>query len=154
VKIRLITFSRGRTDWADTAAKDYGRRIARYTSFEEVQARPYRGKAVGEGQKEEGARLLKLVRPREWLIALDERGDSLSSEAWAGLLEKAAEEQATGLVFAIGGAYGHGEAVRSQARQCISLSPMVLNHQVARVLVLEQLYRAWTIIRREPYHHA
>ncbi len=154
MKIRLITFSRGRTGWADTAAKDYGRRIARYTSFEEVQARPYRGSAVGEGQKDEGERLLKLVRPREWLIALDERGDSLSSEAWAELLEKAGQERASGLVFAIGGAYGHGEAVRSQARRCISLSPMVLNHQVARVLVLEQLYRAWTIIRREPYHHA
>jgi len=154
VKIRLVTFSRGRTGWADTAAKDYGRRIARYTSFEEVQAKPYRGSAVGEGQRDEGARLLKLVRPREWLIVLDERGDSLSSEAWATLLDSAGQERAGGLVFAIGGAYGHGEAVRSQARRCISLSPMVLNHQVARVLVLEQLYRAWTMLRREPYHHA
>ncbi len=154
MKIRLVTFSRGRTGWADTAAKDYGRRIARYTSFEEVQAKPYRGSAVGEGQRDEGARLLKLVRPREWLIVLDERGDSLSSEAWATLLDSAGQERAGGLVFAIGGAYGHGEAVRTQARRCISLSPMVLNHQVARVLVLEQLYRAWTILRREPYHHA
>jgi 23S rRNA (pseudouridine1915-N3)-methyltransferase len=65
----------------------------------------------------------------------------------------AGDSRASSLIFCIGGPYGLTEEVRSRADVCIRLSDCVLNHQVARVVLLEQLYRAWTIIRREPYHH-
>ncbi len=87
------------------------------------------------------------------LVVLDERGDSLSSKGWARLVDGARQEGISELVFAIGGPYGHHASLRSRAWRVVSLSPMVLNHQVARVVTLEQLYRAWTLIRGEPYHH-
>ena len=154
MKIRLVTVSRGRTPWADEGAEDYGRRIGRYTAFEEVRLKPERIDDQQAAKSAEGKRLLRLVGEGDWLIAFDERGKSLSSEAWAGLIEEATRASVRNLFFAIGGPYGHGPAVRQAAKRCVALAPMVLNHQVARVVALEQIYRAWTILRREPYHHA
>ncbi len=90
---------------------------------------------------------------RSWLIAVDERGESRTSEGLAKLLDDAAMSGATPLWFAMGGAYGHAPAVRERARLTLSLSPMVLNHAVARVVLVEQIYRACTIRAGEPYHH-
>ena len=154
MKIRLVTVSRGRTPWADECAADYGRRIDRYTSFEEVRLKPERNEDQAAAKSAEGRRLLKLVGDGDWLVAFDERGKSLSSEAWAQLIEEASRASVRNMFFAIGGPYGHPPEVRKAAKRCVALAPMVLNHQVARVVALEQIYRAWTILRREPYHHA
>jgi len=153
VKIRLVTVSRGRTPWADECAEDYGRRIGRYVSFEEVRIKPAHMDDQRAAKAAEGERLLKTVGSGDWLIALDERGQSMSSEAWAELIDDASRKSVRSICFAIGGPYGHAPGVRSAAYRCIALAPMILNHQVARVVALEQIYRAWTILRREPYHH-
>jgi 23S rRNA (pseudouridine1915-N3)-methyltransferase len=111
-------------------------------------------KEVEIAVKTEADRVLKAITPTtDRLIVLDERGTHISSEEMADILLKASDDGCSCLVFAIGGPYGHGEVVREAAYQTVSLSKMVMNHQVANVLLLEQLYRAWTILKNEPYHH-
>jgi 23S rRNA (pseudouridine1915-N3)-methyltransferase len=94
-----------------------------------------------------------LVPARGWLIAFDERGEALDSISFSGLLSKSADEGVTTLVLAIGGPYGHADGLRAEARRLVRLSDLVLNHEVARVVALEQVYRACTIRAGEPYHH-
>ena len=103
----------------------------------------------------EGQKVLGRLRGDDFVVALDERGKDLSSE---GLAELLAEPPggAGRVVFLIGGPYGHSPEVRERARArgaVVRLSRMVLNHQVARLVALEQIYRGWTIIRGEKYHH-
>jgi len=96
--------------------------------------------------------VLKAIAAGERVILLDERGKDASSEDIARLLIKASDD-GTPLCFVIGGPFGHGTAVMQRADESVRLSRMVLNHSVAYVVLIEQLYRAWTIVRGEPYHH-
>lgn len=98
------------------------------------------------------AQVLKSISPDEKVVLLDERGRDASSEDIARLIALAGDN-GTPLVFIVGGPFGHGPAVVERADDTIRLSRMVLNHQVAYVVLVEQLYRGWTIIRGEPYHH-
>ena len=84
---------------------------------------------------------------------MDERGKDMKSEDLANLISDAGDRGAGGIVFAVGGPFGHGEQVRQRADVSIRLSSMVLNHQIARLVLIEQAYRAWTILKGEPYHH-
>lgn len=85
-------------------------------------------------------------------MILDERGKAATSEDVARLISQAGDN-GTPLAFVVGGPFGHGQAVFDRAHDSIRLSNMVLNHQVAYVVLVEQLYRGWTIIKGEPYHH-
>ena len=105
-------------------------------------------------RREEGERLLGRLREGDRLVVVDERGKSPSSEDFAEWINQAAAGGARRLVFAIGGAHGHDEAVRSAAWRCLSLSSLVLNHELARAVLLEQIYRATTILWGGGYHHA
>jgi 23S rRNA (pseudouridine1915-N3)-methyltransferase len=96
--------------------------------------------------------VLKTIAPTEHVILLDERGREVSSYDFADIIARAGDD-GTPLTFCIGGPYGHGDAMRSRANDSIRLSRLVLNHQVAVVVLLEQLYRGWAIARGEPYHH-
>lgn len=146
MKLRLIRVAKGKVAWADTAAADYTRRLKRYGPFEEQVVR------LGGGPDKEAERVLKLIAPGDRLIALDERGERVNSHGWSKVVQSARLDGVNVLWFAIGGPDGHGPAVRERADKVLALAPMVLAHQVARVVVLEQLYRAWTLIRGEPYH--
>lgn len=141
MKLLVVRGRAPKTAWADEAAVDYGRRIQRYFPFEEVMPRAEGSEAV-----------VGLVGERGWLVALDERGEDAPSEELARWIEQAAGAGRTRLVFAIGGAGGHPPEVRGAAWRVLRLSAMVLNHAVARVVLLEQLYRACTIRAGEPYH--
>jgi len=154
LKTRLVRVHKGRGGWADEAADDYLRRLRRYGGVDEVCVRPqpFQGN-VDAVREAEGARIRKLLQPRDRLVVFDERGRDLTSEAWAALVDTARQDAVQTLVMALGGPYGHDPALRRQAHTVVRLAPMVLNHQVARIVALEQLYRAWTILRREPYHH-
>ena len=89
----------------------------------------------------------------EFVVALDERGKALDAFGFARLLAKAGDDGHSGVSFIIGGAYGHDESVRARATAVVSLSPLVLSHGIARVVLLEQLYRAYTQLAGHPYHH-
>lgn len=97
--------------------------------------------------------MLKLIMPQDHVVLLDERGKALSSVGMAELVAEAGDRGVASLVFCVGGPWGHSKEVRSRANDTIKLSDMVLNHQIAHMVLLEQIYRAWTILRGEPYHH-
>lgn len=97
--------------------------------------------------------MLKSIDTNDRVILLDERGREVRSEGIAAILKAASDDGCSCITFAIGGPFGHGKAVHSNAFDTIRLSSCILNHSVARIVLLEQLYRSWTILRGEPYHH-
>lgn len=134
----VVSTGRGqRAPWADSACAEWGKRIGRWFPFEETDER-----------------VLTRLGPRARLIVLDERGQDLSSEGLAQWIEDAAQQSVTDLVFAIGGPYGHPPEVKERAWKTLRLSSMVLAHAVARVVLVEQIYRACSIRAGTPYHHA
>ncbi len=135
-----------RAGWTDEPCADWGRRIARHFPFEDRVVRPSTAEAEAEA-------LFSTLGPRSRLIALDERGVDLTSPELAEVLERCAQDAVSVLVFALGGAYGHAPIVRERAWKTVRLSAMVMAHAVARVVLIEQVYRACAIRRGEPYHH-
>ena len=102
--------------------------------------------------EEEGERLLKLVNDRSWLVVLDVYGKTMSSEALAAKVAELELDGISEMTFVIGGAFGVSEKLRNAARLRLSFSPMTFTHQMVRLLLVEQLYRACKINRGEPYH--
>ena len=105
-------------------------------------------------RKKEGLMILDLLKKDDYLVLLDERGKDMSSEGLAAFLEQRANEGQKNLVFLVGGAFGVSEEVRTRAQYTWSLSKLVFPHQLVRLILTEQLYRACSIIRNEKYHHA
>jgi 23S rRNA (pseudouridine1915-N3)-methyltransferase len=134
--------------------RDYETRAARYWPLEwrEARAEQARGASTATVQAKEGERLLALAPKGALIVACDVNGASMTSEAFAAWLQRERESAARDVVFLIGGAFGLSEAVRSAAQQKLSLAPWTLPHELARLVLAEQLYRAGTIQRGEPYH--
>jgi 23S rRNA (pseudouridine1915-N3)-methyltransferase len=107
--------------------------------------------APEEARAREGARLLERIPARSFVVACDERGERLTSVEFARVVS-AARDRAQDLAFIIGGAFGLPDAVRERADRAIQLAPFTLPHEMARLVLAEQLYRAGTIARGEPYH--
>lgn len=155
VKIKLVTVSKGNDRGTELVSGDWADKVRRYTQVEHTQVKP-NPKKVSSPQiamQNEGEKVLKLIAPQDYVVLLDERGKTMSSEGMAKLVAEAGDRSVSQLVFCVGGPYGHSNEVRSRANETIKLSDMVLNHQVAQIVLLEQIYRAWTILRGEPYHH-
>ena len=133
------------------AIEDYEKRASRYWPLDvvEVRAESARSRSPGEVRRLEGERLVDKVAGT--LVALDEKGKSLSSEKFAQWMVQR-REHAEDTTFVIGGAFGLDEVVRKRATMLLSLSPWTLQHEMARLLLAEQLFRAGTIHRGEPYH--
>ncbi len=105
-------------------------------------------------QKEkEGEAILKKVSTTDILVLLDEKGKAYTSVEFSEFLQKKMNSGIKQLVFAVGGPYGFGDAVYQRAQGSISLSKMTFSHQMVRLFFVEQLYRAFTILKNEPYHH-
>lgn len=155
----IVRVSRGRTAWADTATEDYLQRIRRSCPVEEKVLMPdtalgrVEGTALDLLRDRESQRVWAMVQPRDWVIALDERGKSLTTEVFSQQLARIAVEGSKRVLFLLGGPYGHAGWLRERANLVMSLSSFVLNHEVARVVLLEQLYRVLALQRGDPYHH-
>ncbi len=152
MKLRLLAIGRDRSGLFAPAAEEYLGRLARTLKLELTElpeARKHAG--TPQAKEEEGATLLAKVRPGERLVALDEHGEQPTS---LELARRLARWQSLGqdVVLVIGGADGLAPAVLARAQEKLSLSRLTLPHRLARVLLLEQLYRAVTILRGEPYH--
>jgi 23S rRNA (pseudouridine1915-N3)-methyltransferase len=152
--MRLVVAVVGRPHDRDLASaiRDYETRAARYWPLDvrEVREEPARGSPPAAVRDKEGARLLTAAAGSR-LVACDETGDALTSEQFAEWLQEA-RERARDVTFVIGGAYGLAQAVRDRADRVLQLAPWTLPHELARLVLAEQLYRAGTIVRREPYH--
>ena len=105
-------------------------------------------------KKKEGEQILSMLQKDDYLVLLDERGQLIKSEGLAAFLSARANESVKQLIFLIGGAYGVSEAVMQRANFKWSLSPLVFPHQLVRLILSEQLYRACSIMRNEKYHHS
>ena len=105
-------------------------------------------------KKKEGEMILGFLQKEDYLVLLDENGKQFSSEALATFIQSRANESTQRLIFLIGGAYGVSDAVKKRANYIWSLSQLVFPHQLVRLILVEQLYRACTIIRNEKYHHS
>ena len=152
MKIEILAVDRLRSAWARQALEEYLGRIGRYCPVERRDV-----KRAGDDPAAvaaEGERLLRTAAPGpgDLLVALDPAGEALDSAGWAALVGGSAEEGTGRLVFLVGGAAGLAADVLRAARRTVSLGPQTLSHELAQVVLVEQLYRAWTILRGEPYH--
>lgn len=155
MKVLVISVGRVRGDLADAVA-EYEKRAGRYFQFEaiEVKEQPARGSDIARVMEEEGNRLLARVPAGFEVIALHREGKGWSSERLAGYFSDLALRAVSGVAFVIGGAFGLSDEVLSRADHLLSLSAFTLPHEMARLVLTEQIYRAGTIARGEPYHKA
>ena len=156
MKISLIVIGKTDASYFVDAINEYKNRLVHYIPFE-MEIIPdikYVKNLREEQQKEkEGELILKMLQPGDYLVLLDEHGKSFTSMEFATYLERKMHVVSKRLVFVIGGPYGFSEAVYKAASEKISLSKMTFSHQMIRLIFVEQIYRAMTILNNEPYHH-
>lgn len=156
MKLRLVCVGKLTEAWQREAADEYCGRLKHYFPFELIELKEEKGGRKGDISglvKREGARLLEKVPEQACLIVLDERGRQLGSEQLAERLSDEMLHSGRDWCLVIGGPYGLDPVIRKQADLILSLSKMTFTHQMARIFLLEQLYRSSTIIKNEPYHN-
>ena len=153
MRVVIAVVGKSRDRHLAAAIDDYETRAARYWPLDVVEVREAsaRGITGDVAIEREGDRLVERLPSTGAVILCDERGDGLTSPQFATMLN-AAREGASDIAFVIGGAFGLGSAVRGRATRSIQLAPWTLPHEMARLVLAEQLYRAGTIMRGEPYH--
>lgn len=156
--MKIIFMTVGKTDFGflNEGIDMYSKRIAKYATFEMVSIadlKNTRNLSTDEIKLREGQLILKAIGTTDFLVLLDERGKQQSSPAFAQYIEQLQLRNTKQVVFLCGGAYGFSTAVYERANANLSLSLMTFSHQLVRVLFLEQLYRAFSILHNEPYHH-
>lgn len=153
MRVSLLAVGRPRQSGLIEAIRDYENRAARYWPLDviEVKEEPARGATVEHVRSREAERLLERLPPEARVIVCDPGGDALESDSFAQWLSDL-RDRAQSVAFVIGGAFGLGDVVRSRAARRLALAPWTLPHELARLVFVEQLYRAGTIIRGEPYH--
>lgn len=156
MKIKLLAI--GKTDDKNLIKliDTYQDRLKHYIKFElSVIPDIKNAKNLSENQQKEkeGALILKQIQPTDQLILLDDKGKEFSSIEFSKYLQKKMNSGIKQLVFVIGGPYGFSEAVYKKSNGKISFSKMTFSHQMIRLFVVEQLYRSFTILKNEPYHH-
>jgi len=156
VKIQLLCIGRLNEAYLRDGCAEFAQRLGRYLPLAIDELKEHKtGKKQDRARivRIEGERLLERIPPGAFLIVLDERGKGLSSPQLADLLQRQMVDGTACVSLVIGGPFGLSDQVRQRADLVLSLSTMTLTHQMARLLLLEQLYRGCTIIRNEPYHH-
>jgi 23S rRNA (pseudouridine1915-N3)-methyltransferase len=152
MRLRVVAVGRDRSGLYAPAIEEYAKRLGRYVKFELVEvpeARKHAGTA--QAKEEEAEALLAKLAPRERVVALDERGAEWTSVAFAERVRRWTEG-GRDVALVIGGSDGLSRAVLDRAEEKLALSQMTLAHRLARLVLVEQLYRAMTILRGEPYH--
>jgi 23S rRNA (pseudouridine1915-N3)-methyltransferase len=154
VKFRVVVVGKPRAQLLAAAIQEYETRAARYWPLEvrEVREEPARGASLAIVREREGERLLAAAGAGALLVACEGEGDARTSPELASWMSGERERATRDVAFVIGGAYGLSPALRAQAEQRLSFSRFTLPHELARLVLAEQLYRAGTIVRGEPYH--
>lgn len=156
--MKIILMQTGKTTDRNIAelAGLYTKRINKYCAFEIVtqpDIKNTRNMPVQEQMEKEGKRILGSLSGEDYVVLLDERGEEMRTSGLASWMEKTLMFPAKRLVFVIGGPWGFSKGVYDRADFSLSLSKLTFPHQLVRLLFLEQLYRAFTVIKGEPYHH-
>lgn len=156
MKIYLLVIGKTDAGYFIDAVSEYQKRLEHYIPFE-MQIIPdiknTKSLTVSQQKEKEGELILKSLQPGDYVILLDEKGREYSSIQFASYIEKKTHTVAKRLVFVIGGPYGFSEPVYEKSNEKLTLSRMTFSHQMVRLIFVEQLYRAMTILNNEPYHH-
>lgn len=156
--MKIILTSVGKTDdrFLAQIIEEYRKRVNFYIPFE-VKNVPDVKNTKNLSEKEqrvlEGNAILKTLQAGDYVVLLDDKGKQYSSTEFAQFIEKKMHSTAKRLVFVVGGPYGFSDEIYARANEKLSLSRMTFTHQMVRLVFVEQLYRAFTILRNEPYHH-
>ncbi|XP_031130456.1 putative RNA methyltransferase At5g10620 [Ipomoea triloba] len=153
--IRILTVGKKRSPGVQLIVDDYLEKLRHYCCVDDVRIKsnPKNARDVIAQIEHEGISVMSVIRSDDWVVILDERGLDVCSEQMASLIGDAGNMGASNLVFCIGGPYGHGRQLQERANLSIKLSSLVFNHEIALVVLVEQLYRAWTILKGQNYHH-
>lgn len=153
MKIIVAVVGRARHPALGPAATDYEQRAAHYWPLlvREVKEESSKSGSPDKVREKEGERLLAEASPGAHIVACDPGGKEMTSEVFSAWLQQE-RERGVDVCFMIGGAFGLSDQVRTAARTKLALAPWTLPHELARVVLAEQLYRAGTLVRREPYH--
>jgi 23S rRNA (pseudouridine1915-N3)-methyltransferase len=156
MKITFLVVGKTENSYLKEGIDDYEKRLKHYVNFKIIALPNIKSnkKTSPEWLKnKEGEEIIKNFSKSSYKVLLDERGETFSSTAFADFIQKKMNQGLTELIFTVGGAYGFGKQVYEQADMQISLSKMTFSHQMIRLIFVEQLYRAFTIIKNEPYHN-
>jgi len=156
MRITLLTVGKTNDLSFKNAISEYQKRLKFYISFdiEEIPSLKNTKNLTEDNQKQkEGELILKYLQPEDEVVLLDDKGSEFTSKQFASYIEKKSASGLKRLVFVVGGPYGFSQEVYQRADDKVSLSRMTFSHQMVRLVFTEQLYRAMTIIRGEPYHH-
>lgn len=156
MKITLIVVGKTDKKYMLEGVSEYEKRLSHYCKFE-VKVIPdiknSKSMSASVQMQKEGELILGVIRTSSEMILLDERGTEYSSVDFAKFIQKKGVAGQSELTFVIGGPYGFSPEVKAKATSTISLSKLTFSHQIVRLIFMEQLYRAMTIIKGEPYHH-
>jgi len=156
MKIKLLFIGKSNLEELQVASQDYISKINNYNSFE-IEAIPYlrntKSLSIELQKKQEGELFLKKITSQDTVVLLDERGKEFSSIQFSQFLQQRFNSGCKNVIFLIGGAYGFSEELYQRADFTLSMSKMTFPHKLARLFFTEQLYRAFTIQKGEPYHH-
>lgn len=156
MKVKLLAVGKTDDKNLQVLIENYQKRLRHYINFQlEIIPDVKNSKNLSETQQKEkeGELILKKISATDQLILLDEKGMSFGSKEFSAFIQKKLNSGLKQLVLVIGGPYGFSEAVYKKSQGKISLSKMTFSHQMIRLFVTEQLYRAFTILKNEPYHH-
>ena len=148
--IKIIAVGTIKEDYYTGAVKEYSKRLNPYTKLQIVQVPDEN--CDDKTKKKEAASILKNIKESDYVITLEIKGKKFSSEQFAKKIEELGVQGHSDLCFVIGGSLGLDESVLSRSNLALSFSDMTFPHQLMRVILLEQIYRAFKIIRNEPYH--
>lgn len=157
MRIRLIVVGKTHQRFVREGFEIYRKRVENYLPFEEVLIpvlKNTKSFSADDFKKKEGELILKKFEPGDYTILLDERGKMYDSVEFAGMLQKRMNAGGKAINFVVGGAYGFSQEVYQAADEKLSLSKMTFSHQIIRTIFMEQLYRAFSIIKNEPYHNS
>jgi 23S rRNA (pseudouridine1915-N3)-methyltransferase len=155
-QMQLLVVSEDKENWLALAQQIYEKKLNHFIKFEVVAIKPYREarEKVEEKIEREAERLLKKIDDKDYVILCDVGGKSITSLEFSQKILKLQEHfSSRRLTFIIGGAYGVSAEIQKRANEKISLSKMTMNHHVAQLFLLEQIYRAFTILKGIPYHN-
>lgn len=156
MKIRLLAIGKTTDSWVKEGVSVFEKRLKHYCTFEmaELIVPGLTGKNAVQQKETEGKYLLGKIASGEKIVLLDENGTFFTSEKFAGWIQQQMSSGVKSVVFVIGGPYGFSDEVYKSASAKISLSSMTFTHQMVRLFFTEQVYRAFTILKGEKYHHS
>lgn len=157
MKTVLITVGKTDRKWVSDGFDEYAGRVSHFVPFKHIvipDIKNTRNLSAPVQKELEGEAILKQLAPGDDIVLLDDKGIEMTSEEMASWLDKRMQMSSKRMVFIIGGPYGFSEKVYAAAGCRLSLSRMTFSHQMVRVIFIEQLYRAFTILKGIPYHHS